>query len=155
MGIISKCTFMYFNVFTFILIILSPKLLYYMTQTHFTTLGEEVRFDENGDPIASYDLMNWQRGSDGSLQLVRVGFYDASLKDDKDLVINEPVIMWYRGEKVCAIPVITRYCLLCLLFLQLYLKLMAELRRIQFHNFKCTCTVDLIVCTHVNIFMHV
>uniref|UniRef100_A0A671QKK1 G-protein coupled receptors family 3 profile domain-containing protein n=1 Tax=Sinocyclocheilus anshuiensis TaxID=1608454 RepID=A0A671QKK1_9TELE len=67
--------------------------------THFTTLGEEVRFDDNGDPIASYDLMNWQRESDGSLQLVRVGFYDASLEDDMDLEIDEPAIMWHRGEK--------------------------------------------------------
>ncbi|XP_056334931.1 extracellular calcium-sensing receptor [Danio aesculapii] len=75
------------------------QLLYYMKQTNFTTLGEEVRFDENGDPIASYDLMNWQRGSDSSLQLVRVGFYDASLEEDKDLVIDESVIMWHRAEK--------------------------------------------------------
>nr|XP_021328978.1 extracellular calcium-sensing receptor isoform X1 [Danio rerio] len=75
------------------------QLLYYMKQANFTILGEEVRFDENGDPIASYDLMNWQRGSDSSLQLVRVGFYDASLEDDKDLVVEESVIMWHRAEK--------------------------------------------------------
>ncbi|XP_042630982.1 extracellular calcium-sensing receptor-like [Cyprinus carpio] len=80
--------------------VLPWQLLYYLKQTHFTTLGEEVRFDDNGDPIASYDLMNWQRGSNGSLQLVRVGFYDASLEDDNDLVIDEPVIMWHRREKV-------------------------------------------------------
>ncbi|KAA0714828.1 Extracellular calcium-sensing receptor [Triplophysa tibetana] len=79
--------------------ILPWQLLYYMKQTNFTTLGEDVRFDNNGDPIASYDLMNWQRGSDGSLQLVRVGFYDASLEEDKDLIIDEPIIMWHRGEK--------------------------------------------------------
>uniref|UniRef100_A0A672MZH1 Extracellular calcium-sensing receptor-like n=1 Tax=Sinocyclocheilus grahami TaxID=75366 RepID=A0A672MZH1_SINGR len=68
----------------------------------YPVLSWQVRFDDNGDPIASYDLMNWQRGSDGSFQLVRVGFYDASLEDNKDLVINEPVIMWHRREKVCA-----------------------------------------------------
>jgi len=123
----------------------SSKLLHYMKQTHFTTLGEEVRFDDNGDPVASYDLMNWQRGSDGSLQLVRVGFYDASLEEEKDLIIDEPVIMWHRGEKVCAIPLITRYFLLCLLFIQLYLMFTAELRSIQFHNFKWKCTVDFFV----------
>ncbi|XP_056334343.1 extracellular calcium-sensing receptor [Danio aesculapii] len=79
---------------------ISPwQLLYYMKQTNFTTLGEEVRFDMNGDPIASYDLMNWQRESNGSLQLVRVGIYDASFKDDRDLVIDESIIMWHRGEK--------------------------------------------------------
>ncbi|XP_052007768.1 extracellular calcium-sensing receptor-like [Xyrauchen texanus] len=79
--------------------ILPWQLLHYMKHTNFTTLGEEVRFDDNGDPIASYDLMNLQRGFDGSLQLVRVGFYDASLEEDKDLVIDEPVIMWHKGEK--------------------------------------------------------
>ncbi|CAM4579253.1 unnamed protein product [Leuciscus chuanchicus] len=79
--------------------ILPWQLLHYMKQTHFTTLGEEVRFDDSGDPVASYDLMNWQRGSDGFLQLVRVGFYDASLEKDKDLIIDEPVIVWHRGEK--------------------------------------------------------
>ncbi len=72
-----------------------------MKRTHFTTLGEEVRFDDNGDPIAFYDLMNWQKDLDGSLQLVRVGFYDASLEDDKDLVIDEPVIVAQRRKGVC------------------------------------------------------
>uniref|UniRef100_A0A3B4E4G3 G-protein coupled receptors family 3 profile domain-containing protein n=1 Tax=Pygocentrus nattereri TaxID=42514 RepID=A0A3B4E4G3_PYGNA len=70
----------------------SSKLLSYMKRTNFTTLGEDVRFDENGDPIASYDLMNWHTTKDGSLQLIRVGFYDASLREDRDLVINESVI---------------------------------------------------------------
>ncbi|KAI7802366.1 extracellular calcium-sensing receptor-like [Triplophysa rosa] len=79
--------------------ILPWQLLYYMKRTNFRTLGEEVRFDDNGDPIASYDLMNWQRGSDGSLQLVKLGFYDASLEEDKDLIIDEPIINWHRGEK--------------------------------------------------------
>uniref|UniRef100_A0A8C7U2M4 Olfactory receptor C family, x3 n=1 Tax=Oncorhynchus mykiss TaxID=8022 RepID=A0A8C7U2M4_ONCMY len=57
-------------------------------------------FDHNGDPIASYDLMNWQRGQDGSLRLVKVGFYDASLADGRDLVINESVIQWPVGKQV-------------------------------------------------------
>uniref|UniRef100_A0A8K9UEW0 Olfactory receptor C family, x3 n=1 Tax=Oncorhynchus mykiss TaxID=8022 RepID=A0A8K9UEW0_ONCMY len=59
-----------------------------------------VSFDHNGDPIASYDLMNWQRGQDGSLRLVKVGFYDASLADGRDLVINESVIQWPVGKQV-------------------------------------------------------
>ncbi|XP_062860439.1 extracellular calcium-sensing receptor-like [Trichomycterus rosablanca] len=75
------------------------QLLSYMKRTRFTSLGEDVRFDQKGDPIASYDLMNWQVGSDGSLQLTKVGFYDASLREDRDLVINESVITWHRGNK--------------------------------------------------------
>uniref|UniRef100_A0A3B4CM98 G-protein coupled receptors family 3 profile domain-containing protein n=1 Tax=Pygocentrus nattereri TaxID=42514 RepID=A0A3B4CM98_PYGNA len=88
------------------------QLLSYMKRTNFTTLGEDVRFDENGDPIASYDLMNWQVANDGSLQLAKVGFYDASLREDRDLVINESVIMWHRGNKVCApVSVCSKSCL--------------------------------------------
>lgn len=90
----------------------------YMKKTNFTTLGEFVYFDENGDPIASYDLMNWQVASDGLLQLVKVGFYDASLKEDSDLVIDESKIMWHRGNKVCPISSITRACFIRFLVIQ-------------------------------------
>lgn len=86
----------------------SLKLLSYMKQTCFTSLGEDVCFDQNGDPIASYDLMNWQPGSDGSLRLEKVGFYDASIKMDRDLVINESVITWHTGNKVCGVVFLTR-----------------------------------------------
>uniref|UniRef100_A0A3P8VW49 Olfactory receptor C family, x1 n=1 Tax=Cynoglossus semilaevis TaxID=244447 RepID=A0A3P8VW49_CYNSE len=42
-----------------------------------------VSFGENGDPVAYYDLMNWHRNPDGSLNLVKVGYYDASLPDER------------------------------------------------------------------------
>ncbi|XP_036441154.1 LOW QUALITY PROTEIN: extracellular calcium-sensing receptor-like [Colossoma macropomum] len=86
------------------------QLLSYMKRTNFTVLGEDVRFDENGDPIASYDLMNWHTANDGSLQLVKVGFYDASLREDRDLVINESVIVWHRGNKA-PVSVCSKSCL--------------------------------------------
>ncbi|XP_037533474.1 extracellular calcium-sensing receptor-like [Nematolebias whitei] len=75
------------------------QLLYYMKHTNFSVLGEKVNFDQNGDPIAYYDLMNWQRGSDGSLNLVKVGFYDASLPGGHNLVINDSMIMWPAGKQ--------------------------------------------------------
>uniref|UniRef100_A0A3Q3BHQ5 Olfactory receptor C family, x1 n=1 Tax=Kryptolebias marmoratus TaxID=37003 RepID=A0A3Q3BHQ5_KRYMA len=78
------------------------QLLYYMKQSNFSVLGEKVNFDQNGDPIAYYDLMNWQRGPDGSLNLVKVGFYDASLPGGHSLVINGSVIMWPAGKQVCS-----------------------------------------------------
>ncbi|KAM4742049.1 extracellular calcium-sensing receptor-like [Anableps anableps] len=75
------------------------QLLHYMKLANFSTLGEKVNFDQNGDPIAYYDLMNWQRGPDGSLNLVKVGFYDASLPAGRSLVINDSVIMWPVGKQ--------------------------------------------------------
>ncbi|KAJ8367765.1 hypothetical protein SKAU_G00077930 [Synaphobranchus kaupii] len=84
------------------------QLFHYMKQTSFTIMGEEVSFNENGDPIASYDLVNWHQGRDGSLQLVKVGFYDASLGGEKDLFINESAIRFQGGQQVCPFPLLMR-----------------------------------------------
>ena len=73
-----------------------------MKNTKFSILGENVDFDTNGDPVASYDLMNWRREQDGSLQLMKVGFYDASLSPELSLVVNESAIHWPVGQQVCS-----------------------------------------------------
>uniref|UniRef100_A0A667WS52 Olfactory receptor C family, x1 n=1 Tax=Myripristis murdjan TaxID=586833 RepID=A0A667WS52_9TELE len=97
------------------------QLLHYMKHAKFSILGEKVNFDENGDPIAYYDLMNWQKGHDGSLHLVKVGFYDASLSAGHHLVINDSPahsvcsescspgtrIARRRGEPVCCFDCVT------------------------------------------------
>uniref|UniRef100_A0A4W6C971 G-protein coupled receptors family 3 profile domain-containing protein n=1 Tax=Lates calcarifer TaxID=8187 RepID=A0A4W6C971_LATCA len=70
------------------------QLIHYLRRANFSALGEEVNFDQNGDPIAYYDLVNWQRSPDGSLHLVKVGFYDASSPAGYSLVINDSVIQW-------------------------------------------------------------
>lgn len=131
-----------------------------MKRTNFTILGEFVHFDENGDPIASYDLMNWQVSSDGLLQLVKVGFYDASLKEDSDLVINESLIRWQRDNKVCAISFITRSYFIRLLIIHFFCIFVIQIEHIMFcilqwHN--TICSVDftlgiLISQHHINIF---
>ena len=73
-----------------------------MKNTKFSILGEKVDFDHNGDPIASYDLMNWRREQDGSLRLLKVGFYDASLSPELSLVVNASAIQWPVGQQVCS-----------------------------------------------------
>uniref|UniRef100_A0A3Q0RW87 Olfactory receptor C family, x1 n=1 Tax=Amphilophus citrinellus TaxID=61819 RepID=A0A3Q0RW87_AMPCI len=70
----------------------SQILIHYMKHANFSALGEKVNFYQNGDPIAYYDLMNWQMAPDGSLNLVKVGFYDASLPAGHSLVINDSLI---------------------------------------------------------------
>ncbi|XP_073350324.1 extracellular calcium-sensing receptor-like [Pagrus major] len=75
------------------------QLIYYMKHANFSALGAKVSFDQNGDPIAYYDLLNWQRRPDGSLHLVKVGFYDASLPAGRSLVINDSVIQWPDGKQ--------------------------------------------------------
>ncbi|XP_049924535.1 extracellular calcium-sensing receptor-like [Epinephelus moara] len=74
------------------------QLIHYMKRVNFSVLGEKVNFDQNGDPIAYYDLLNWQRRPDGSLHLVKVGFYDAS-SPGRSLLINDSVIQWPVGKQ--------------------------------------------------------
>ncbi|XP_066566354.1 extracellular calcium-sensing receptor-like [Amia ocellicauda] len=51
------------------------QLQVYLQEVSFTNLGEEINFDDNGDPIPSYDVINWQRGTDGNIKFVTVGLY--------------------------------------------------------------------------------
>uniref|UniRef100_A0A3Q1J3D9 G-protein coupled receptors family 3 profile domain-containing protein n=1 Tax=Anabas testudineus TaxID=64144 RepID=A0A3Q1J3D9_ANATE len=55
---------------------------------HFTTKeGDEVYFNENGDPPAKYEIINWQPTEHGIVDFVTVGLYDASLPADKQLIM--------------------------------------------------------------------
>uniref|UniRef100_A0A8C4RUS2 Olfactory receptor C family, j1 n=1 Tax=Erpetoichthys calabaricus TaxID=27687 RepID=A0A8C4RUS2_ERPCA len=51
-----------------------------LTHVNFTTsYGETLYFDENGDPAARYELINWQPSKEGMIKFVKIGVYDASL----------------------------------------------------------------------------
>uniref|UniRef100_A0A667YMY3 Olfactory receptor C family, h1 n=1 Tax=Myripristis murdjan TaxID=586833 RepID=A0A667YMY3_9TELE len=56
--------------------------------------GERVYFDDNGDPAAIYDLMNWQRSPTGETVFVTVGSYDALLPNGKQFTMNGINITW-------------------------------------------------------------
>lgn len=56
--------------------------------------GEHVYFNDNGDPTAKYELVNWQKNSAGDITFVAVGYYDASLLTDKQFVMNPVNITW-------------------------------------------------------------
>ncbi|XP_067851018.1 extracellular calcium-sensing receptor-like [Heptranchias perlo] len=76
------------------------QVLHYLKAVKFTTkFGDEVRFDVNGDPLAAYDLLNWQLDPDGSVKYVKVGQYDASVGPENQLVIEKEAIVWSGGQK--------------------------------------------------------
>uniref|UniRef100_A0A3Q3B7Y2 Olfactory receptor C family, h1 n=1 Tax=Kryptolebias marmoratus TaxID=37003 RepID=A0A3Q3B7Y2_KRYMA len=59
--------------------------------------GERVYFDKNGDPAATYELVNWQRNPAGEIVFMTVGSYDASLPNGKQFTMNVMNITW-AGE---------------------------------------------------------
>lgn len=70
-----------------------------LKQVNLTTKnGDQVWFDSTGAAVARYEVVNWQRGSDGSVHFKPVGYYDASLLPGKMFVLNTEAIMWPGGS---------------------------------------------------------
>ncbi|XP_058890414.1 extracellular calcium-sensing receptor-like [Acipenser ruthenus] len=75
-----------------------------------TQTGEEVQFDENGDPFPAYDIINWQLDTNGNVQYVDIGYYDGSAPPGHELVINEDAIIWNGGQKTVIRSVCSESC---------------------------------------------
>ena len=63
---------------------------------NFSRNGYDVSFDANGDPVARYELVNWQKSESGSIEMVTVGLYDASLPEGQEFRINRN-LTWLEG----------------------------------------------------------
>ncbi|XP_060779018.1 extracellular calcium-sensing receptor-like [Neoarius graeffei] len=76
------------------------QIVHYLQRVNFTTgFGDSVSFDENGNPLAIYDIMNWQPNVDGSIKLVTVGVVDETAQTDNILFINEDALYWNFERK--------------------------------------------------------
>ncbi|XP_003977268.1 extracellular calcium-sensing receptor-like [Takifugu rubripes] len=69
------------------------QLQHSLQEVAFKISGEVVDFDQRGDSIPYYDIINWQRGVDGSIEFVNVGLFDGSKPTGKELVIQEDRIV--------------------------------------------------------------
>ncbi|KAM9481417.1 extracellular calcium-sensing receptor-like [Clarias gariepinus] len=78
---------------------IKPKqLLYYLKAVQFTTpVGEMFAFDENGDPSASYDIINWHVGTEGKIKFVKVGQFDAVSGPQRDFQLELKKVFWGGG----------------------------------------------------------
>ncbi|XP_060780442.1 extracellular calcium-sensing receptor-like [Neoarius graeffei] len=82
-----------------------------LKKLHFTsTTGEDVYFDENGDPAARYELLNWQQDKDGKMVFVKVGFYDGSLQTHLQLSFNNISITWAHNKAQVPVSVCSPSC---------------------------------------------
>lgn len=61
--------------------------------------GDNVFFDEDGDPPASYDIINWQLDN-GKVQHVTVGQFISTQSGNYKLQIDEEKIIWMTGQMV-------------------------------------------------------
>ncbi|KAM4566684.1 extracellular calcium-sensing receptor-like [Odontesthes bonariensis] len=78
---------------------------------NFTTKeGDDVYFNENGDPPAKYEIINWQPRENNIVDFVTVGLYDASLPADKQLNLLDMPLMWTQGSHQVPASVCSEKC---------------------------------------------
>ncbi|XP_076853587.1 extracellular calcium-sensing receptor-like [Brachyhypopomus gauderio] len=81
-----------------------------LKRVNFTTKnGYQVNFDSNGDPVAVYELTNWQFRKDSALDFVPVGYYDASRPRGQEIGISS-VISWVGGDTEVPVSVCSESC---------------------------------------------
>uniref|UniRef100_A0A3B3DBM8 Olfactory receptor C family, j1 n=1 Tax=Oryzias melastigma TaxID=30732 RepID=A0A3B3DBM8_ORYME len=80
------------------------QVLYYLSRVNFTTdTGENVFFDDLGDPVAHYALVNWQMDETGHTLFQTIGYYDASQPEGQQFDVNPGVSAIWAGEN-CEVP---------------------------------------------------
>ncbi|XP_028274751.1 extracellular calcium-sensing receptor-like isoform X2 [Parambassis ranga] len=71
------------------------QLVHYLQKVNFTTsFGDQVSFDENGDALPIYDIMNWHWLPDGRIKVQNVGDVKRSAAGGEVLKLNEDRIFW-------------------------------------------------------------
>ncbi|XP_037533751.1 extracellular calcium-sensing receptor-like [Nematolebias whitei] len=73
--------------------------------------GERVYFDKNGDPVATYELVNWQKNMAREIVFMTVGSYDASLPNGKLFTMNGINITWAGESWERPVSVCSESCL--------------------------------------------
>uniref|UniRef100_A0A8C2WIX1 G-protein coupled receptors family 3 profile domain-containing protein n=1 Tax=Cyclopterus lumpus TaxID=8103 RepID=A0A8C2WIX1_CYCLU len=78
---------------------------------YLNSFGDETKFDENGDPAAMYDLVNWQLRPDGEMELVTIGKFDETTTGGKQkLQIQEHIIEWNGNQTEIPLSVCSSIC---------------------------------------------
>ncbi|XP_043926781.1 vomeronasal type-2 receptor 1-like [Protopterus annectens] len=83
------------------------QLFHYLKEVRFTsTNGDYFDFDENGDPIPEYDIVNWQINEHGSVEYVSVGYVK-----DTEIRIEERAIVWKNSKNKAPMSMCSESCL--------------------------------------------
>ncbi|XP_030256005.1 extracellular calcium-sensing receptor-like isoform X2 [Sparus aurata] len=87
----------------------SKQVLTQLKKVNFTQNGYDVSFDANGDPVARYELVNWQKSESGRIEMVTVGHYDASLPEGQEFRINRN-LTWVDSSTQVPVSVCSDSC---------------------------------------------
>ncbi|XP_069816357.1 extracellular calcium-sensing receptor-like [Dendropsophus ebraccatus] len=88
------------------------QLLHYMKKLRLNmSEGRQLFFNENGDPPAMYDIVNWQLSPEGQLQQVKVGSYDTSITSGNFFTINTSHVQWGIGHNGVPVSACSPSCL--------------------------------------------
>uniref|UniRef100_A0A4W4HE60 G-protein coupled receptors family 3 profile domain-containing protein n=1 Tax=Electrophorus electricus TaxID=8005 RepID=A0A4W4HE60_ELEEL len=86
------------------------QILDQLKRVNFSTKnGYQVNFDSRGDPVAVYELTNWQFKKDGTLDFVPVGYYDSSKPRGQEFSIISAV-HWVGGQTEVPVSVCSESC---------------------------------------------
>ncbi|XP_030258007.1 extracellular calcium-sensing receptor-like [Sparus aurata] len=75
-----------------------------------TKTGDEVYFNENGDPSGKYEIINWQPRENGIVDFVSVGLHDTSLPADKQLNLQSKPLIWAQNSPEVPLSVCSEKC---------------------------------------------
>ncbi|XP_069004374.1 extracellular calcium-sensing receptor-like [Embiotoca jacksoni] len=87
----------------------SKQVFTQLKKVNFSQNSYDVSFDANGDPVAVYELVNWQKSETGIIELVTVGYYDASLPVGQEFRINRN-LTWLEGGTQVPVSMCTNSC---------------------------------------------
>ncbi|XP_078525107.1 extracellular calcium-sensing receptor-like [Lissotriton helveticus] len=117
------------------------QLLHYLKKVHFhNPEGEEIYFNENGDPPPRFEILNWQRQEDGSIQHVNVGTFDYSAPQGRQFVFNESAIVWNEEGEQVPVSMCSARCL--------------EGHRKAVREGQASCCYDCVPCSELEISNH-
>ncbi|XP_077579015.1 extracellular calcium-sensing receptor-like [Stigmatopora nigra] len=92
--------------------ILPWQLLHYIKQVeYFTSFGDEIAFDRNGDPAAMYDLVNWQLTPSEGIKFVTIGKFDESVSNrQQTFQIQTADVVWNGNQTQVPLSVCSSIC---------------------------------------------
>ncbi|XP_067363816.1 extracellular calcium-sensing receptor-like [Channa argus] len=87
------------------------QLVYYLGKVNFTTpFGDQVLFDENGDVLPLYDVMNWLWLPGGGTEVQKVGEVKKFSFKGEQLTLDEQKIFWNFESKQPPLSVCSTSC---------------------------------------------